>query len=647
MEKHISVLCILAAGISMSAAAAYVPSVDEDRAVGTETLVRQADSLRCIYRFREAVSLYDRAEQLLLQRDTAVVAEDSLREAVSVSDSILLENIASRKVMAENGISMSRYVGEPVVVARHVFSKSDFYLFYPMQDRSWREVPNPLDSIPGHRFVNATYIPDGSSDIYFSAVDDSGVRNIYHTHFKDSVWSAPVLLDESLTSSGDEIFPVLSADGNTLYFSSSGLYGAGGYDLYRTDLDRATGTWSIPENLGFPYSSPYDDLLFFNTPDGKYSMFASDRDCSRDSIMVYVLEYDSMPVRRSVDDPVRLHEIASLVPVDDPSRMDTETAVGEGAEENADIGRYMSKMEEVKVLRDSIAIYGRSLEEKRSLLEESRSAEEKERMTSEILRQEARIPALQDSLAKASGILQQIEMEFLYNGVVIDPDKVMAQAEREVTGVASNYVFARLSPGGPLSMSIEKPEAEFDYSFMILPEGRFARDNTIPDGIVYQIQMCLLSAPATVGQLKGLSPVFIEKTAAGGYIHRVGLFRSYNDVLSNLNKVKSLGFKTAFIVAFADGRKCTVQKARTLESQMRNSAVYRIEMTPEGGELPDLTLKAIRQVTDRDIAKVSEDGMSVFIVGPLASREEAEKLISLIKSSGVEKAEIVKSEKQQ
>lgn len=635
-------LAALASGLTFFAASAQTADTEGHDAEGAGVqprradaaasvrLMKEADSLRLEYRFQDALEKYGSA--LGMFSDTTL--------ALTASDSLLMDMLETRRVMAENGLAMKEYVSEPVVVARHRFSVEDFYLYYPMQDRSWRPVPNQLDSVPGHPFVNATYVPDGAEEIYFSAVDAGGARNVCYTHFADSLWSAPVLVDENMTSSGDEIFPVMSADGRTLYFASSGLYGAGGYDLYKTDWDPVTSTWGVPENLGFPYSSPYDDLLYYNTPDGKYTLFASNRACSKDSVVVYVLDYDSMPVRKPVESPEELKEIAALVPVNDPSKMDTGSSVADEVQDNVDISRYKAKMSEIYALQDSIQVYSRTLEEYRSRFAESTDADERARLTREVMKRESRIMVLDDSLAVAKDSLHKISMEFLFNGVVIDPDKVIAQADREVVGAASNYAFSRMTPGDSLEMCIAEPEVKFDYSFMILPEGRFAQDNTIPSGLVYQIQIFLSSRPATVAQIKGLSPVFMERTSNGNYIYRVGVFRTYNDVLSNLNKVKKQGFKTAFIVAFSDGRQLSVQKARALEAKVKDT--YQVRIVSTGDSLPELTLTAIRQVTDRDIAKVVEDGKVVFVVGPLEDEATASKLEAMVKISGVEDASVRK-----
>ena len=165
MKNQIYVFCILFIGMQVPV------SGQDDPASGgrarSEELVSAADSMRREYRFQEALELYRAAEEEILD------APHDSASATGARDSLLLEKIHSRRTMAENGLSMKQYVSEPVVVARHVFPKEDFYLFYPMQDRSWRPVPNPLDSIPGHKFVNATYFPEGSTDIYFSAEDQN------------------------------------------------------------------------------------------------------------------------------------------------------------------------------------------------------------------------------------------------------------------------------------------------------------------------------------------------------------------------------------------------------------------------------------------------------------------------------------------
>lgn len=584
--------------------------------------VHKGDSLRLQYRFEEAAQAYMTASDMLV---------DSL---LTPADSLFKLDVSDRLLMAENGISMMDYVYVPNVVARHRFSIDDFYLYYPLADGSWRPAPSQLDTA-SHEFSKASYIPDGADVIYWSAEDKDGIRNIFHSEHQDTVWSVPALLNEHMTSPSDEIYPMLSQDGTKLYFSSAGLYGIGGYDIYVSEWDPSVGEWSVPVNMGFPYSSPYDDFLYAGSEDGKYSVFASNRDCSKDSVSVYVLEYDTMPVRRPVENEDELKNIMSLA----PAQMNASGNVSEveaDIPENLDTRRYMLKMSEVRMLRDSIDRLGAAVEDARISYDEEA-----------VLDGEFALVALRDSLAKATAILQEIEMEFLFSGVIIDPDKLLAEADREIAVQTADFVFTRNNPGKPLSLNMLEPEPEFDYSFKILEEGQFAADNTIPSGLVYQIQMFSSNAKAGVSKLKGLSPVFETRTATGRYIYRVGLFRNYSDVLSNLNSVKRAGFRSAFIVAFNDGKEINVATARSLEAKNKETVLYEVRIDTAGGELDSIAADGIRQqAPDKDIARVEmSDGTNIFVVGPFTDKAKADNLASFITAMGVGSAECVERKK--
>jgi hypothetical protein len=61
---------------------------------------------------------------------------------------------------------------------------------------------------------------------------------------------------------GNEIDVSFGPDGRTLYFSSDGRGGAGGFDIYYTVFEN--GTWKKPENLGPEYNTIYDDRWFMD-----------------------------------------------------------------------------------------------------------------------------------------------------------------------------------------------------------------------------------------------------------------------------------------------------------------------------------------------------------------------------------------------
>ena len=570
--------------------------------------------------------LLAKADSARLEYDFAAAA-GFCREAAE-TDSTALGRIEETLLMSENGLSMMDFCSRPVVVARQTFPIKDFFLYYPLRNHAWREAPNQLDSLGGGALSQAVYFPDGAKDIYYSAADEDKIRNIYKTSLADSVWTAPTLINEQLTSSSDEIYPMLSPDGESLYFASKGLYGMGGYDLYVSTWNKETGDWDVPVNMGFPYSSPHDDFLFINTEDGRYSIFASNRGCGRDSVNIYVLEYDGMPVREAVRDPKELKALSGLSPMRDPTRMDNESAVNDSDSQGADTRRYIDKIKETRSLRDSLARFNSDLDEMRNEFS-SAADERKAELSSLIQEKELLLPTLNANLQAANKELQAIEMEFLANGVVLDVAKLQERADKDVVGAAFGYTFTRQNPGPAINLAIMEPERKFDYSFMILPEGRFAEDNTLPEGIVYQIQLFTQSRKATVADLKGLSPVF-EKQSGSKYICSAGLFRTYSDALSNLNKVKRLGFRTAEIRAYRDGEPVSVSAARSLE----NERLYTVVFYPSNGQsLPEGAMEIFRN-TGMDVAKSLENGSVVFKAGPFRDKGEAEELMSALKALG-------------
>ena len=280
-----------------------VGAQEPDRSLRLKSLMEKGDSLRIAYRFDESLNAYEAALEL------------AGSELYASEDSLLRFDIQDKVLMSENGRSMMGFVDIPNVVARRRFSIDEFFLYYPLQDSSWRCVPNQLDSSADHRFARASYIRSQDRTIYWSATDNEGIRNIYTSSLRDTLWTLPSLLNEQMTSASDEIYPMLSPDGKSLFFSSAGLYGVGGYDIYVSRWNEDSNDWDAPVNMGFPYSSPADDFLYMDTEDGRYSIFASNRECSEDSVYVYVLEFDNVSVRRSVMDPEELMEIARLEPV--------------------------------------------------------------------------------------------------------------------------------------------------------------------------------------------------------------------------------------------------------------------------------------------------------------------------------------------
>ena len=330
---------------------------------------------------------------------------DSLK---SCTDSLRREAFLLAAQNAENGIALTGFSLEPVVVERKRFHKDDFYLYYPLPDGGW------------HR------TRDGSKIIFNLSIAADTVRLAR----RDSL----------------ELFPMIC--GKDRYFASRDLYGMGGYDLYVSHWDDAAGDWGRPENLGFPYSSPFDDFLFMNTEDGRYSIFASNRDCPPDSVNVYVLDYEANPVHRAVSEPRRLKEIAALAP---PAR-EIEKKPVRKAEEEGPASRYSGLIREVRSYKDSVSSAAKVLDRLREDYARA-TVLEKSRLADAILDGEVRLTSLRASLDRASKELRDIETDFLVNGVELNLSGLNGEEEKPVEETPRRrFVFNKRIPGLPVNV---------------------------------------------------------------------------------------------------------------------------------------------------------------------------------------------------
>ena len=166
-----------------------------------------------------------------------------------------------------------------------------------------------------------------------------------------------------------------------------------------------------------------------------------------------------------------------------------------------------------------------------------------------------------------------------------------------------------------------------------MDEAVFAEDQSLPSGIVYQIQLLGGARKATLSDLKGLSPVYELRSPSGMYIYRVGLFSTYDEALSKVNTVRNLGFNGAYLCAFEGGKEISVANARTQQERLRGGfALYEIRMMPDSGELDSAVVEAVvSAAVGKDIIRTEgEDGTQVFSVGPFDSKEAADSLVRTV-----------------
>lgn len=107
---------------------------------------------------------------------------------------------------------------------------------------------------------------EGRQDIWVSNKTIDGKR-----------WQKPQNLGPVVNTKYDEETVEISSDGRDLFFSSKGHNSIGGYDVFKTHKND-DGTWTEPENIGYPINTPGDDVFFMLTPNEKFGYYSSNRD---------------------------------------------------------------------------------------------------------------------------------------------------------------------------------------------------------------------------------------------------------------------------------------------------------------------------------------------------------------------------------
>ena len=128
----------------------------------------------------------------------------------------------------------------------------------------------------GYFDSNASVTADGNT-MYFVSERPMGAKGNGDIWVSKAVsttdWEKAENLQE-LNTVEDEKSVFIAADGKTIFFSSKGHDNLGGYDIFKSVLQE-DGSWSKPQNLGYPINTPSDEVDFTITADGKTAYYST------------------------------------------------------------------------------------------------------------------------------------------------------------------------------------------------------------------------------------------------------------------------------------------------------------------------------------------------------------------------------------
>jgi hypothetical protein len=154
--------------------------------------------------------------------------------------------------------------------------------------------PQALQGDVNSRFWegSASISKDGKY-LYFASNRPGGFggADIYRSQRQaNGTWGKAQNLGPAVNTSRNEDAPQIHTDNETLFFSSMGHKGMGGYDIFSTVFDRGTATWSAPKNVGYPINTAQDDIHFSLNAAGNKAYFNSAYFTADGQNDIYVME---------------------------------------------------------------------------------------------------------------------------------------------------------------------------------------------------------------------------------------------------------------------------------------------------------------------------------------------------------------------
>ncbi len=178
----------------------------------------------------------------------------------------------------------------------------------------------PTVNVAGTRSMQP-YLSNDGSTLYFVSDRSGGQGGL-------DIWSCQmddegncgeaVNMGALINTADDEITPFFHFTSSTLFYSSNGRGGFGGFDIIKTSFNGDDQTWSEPVNLDAPFNSSRDDAYFVIDRNLQDGYFSSDRercgDCGDAGTYCYkAFSFKNEPLKFSIQGYVYNSETNAII----------------------------------------------------------------------------------------------------------------------------------------------------------------------------------------------------------------------------------------------------------------------------------------------------------------------------------------------
>ncbi len=189
--------------------------------------------------------------------------------------------------------------GNTLFIYKDGVGSGDIFSSTRQPNGTWTK-PLALPGVVNSSFYESSItITADESTIYFASERPGGLGglDIYSCKKdKKGAWTIVKNLGPAINTEYDDDAPYIDPDGKTLYFSSRGRKGMGGFDMFKsTIINFEKREWTEPENLGYPINTPNDDVFIVGTGKPNRFYYSSVRDDGFGYSDIYLITDEKKP----------------------------------------------------------------------------------------------------------------------------------------------------------------------------------------------------------------------------------------------------------------------------------------------------------------------------------------------------------------
>ena len=200
------------------------------------------------------------------------------KDSTSIFNGLFIEDIYSVELQDSQWINITKlnkkintrlndvcinftHTGDSMFIYRDIRKGNIYVSEWNNKNNKWKR-PKPFSAVNSkYAETSITMTANGRTVYFVRQTDLITGKDIYYCQKINNKWTKPTKLSDKINTKYDEESVFISADGNTLYFSSKGHNTIGGYDIFITTKDTSD-NWTAPINIGKPINTPFDDLFY-------------------------------------------------------------------------------------------------------------------------------------------------------------------------------------------------------------------------------------------------------------------------------------------------------------------------------------------------------------------------------------------------